>query len=78
MPKAYQVYQRVLQVGRVFLNRPKADDREVASSLLELDQANFALFAREVGINSSKHLRYTGFKKIIFEQKALRGYLFES
>jgi hypothetical protein len=59
MPKAYQVYQRVLQVGRVFLNRPKADDREVASSLLELDQANFALFAREVGINSSKHLRYT-------------------
>jgi len=39
MPKAYQ---RVLQVGRVFLNRPKADDREVASSLLELDQANFA------------------------------------
>ncbi|MDT7920950.1 MAG: hypothetical protein RQ868_10220 [Meiothermus sp.] len=47
----------------MFLNRPKADDREVASSLLELDQANVALFAREVGINSSKHLRYTGFKK---------------
>lgn len=59
MPNAYQVYQRVLQAGRAFLNWPEADDSQIASSLLELDEARFKIFTHQVGMNSTKHLRYT-------------------
>ncbi len=59
MPNAHQVYQRVLQVGRAFLNQPEADDQQIASSLLELDEARFKIFTHQVGMTSTKHLRYT-------------------
>ncbi|GEM83031.1 TRM11 family SAM-dependent methyltransferase [Meiothermus hypogaeus] len=59
MPKAYQVYQRVLEVGRDYLGRPKASDPETAEALLGLDQASFAAFTHRLGLGSTKHLRYT-------------------
>jgi len=59
MPKAYQVYQRVLQAGRVFLNQPEADEQAIASALLRLDEANFKTFTHQVGMTSAKHLRYS-------------------
>lgn len=59
MPKAYQVYQRVLEVGREYLGRPKASDSETAEALLGLDQASFAAFTHRLGLGSTKHLRYT-------------------
>ncbi|MCS7067936.1 MAG: site-specific DNA-methyltransferase [Meiothermus sp.] len=59
MPKAYQVYQRVLQEGRAYLGRPKASDPETAQALLGLDHKSFAHFTHRLGLSSSKHLRYT-------------------
>jgi hypothetical protein len=67
MPNAHQVYQRVLQAGRAFLNRPEADDQQIASSLLGLEQAAFKVFTHQVGMTSTKHLRYTVLSLVCLE-----------
>lgn len=59
MPKAYQVYQRVLEMGRAYLRQPGASDQETARALLGLEEASFTAFTQQLGLGSTKHLRYT-------------------
>lgn len=59
MPKAWDVYVRVLEVGRGLLAKPMLEEKALVKQLKDLKGEAFAAFARQAGVGSEKHLRYT-------------------